>query len=299
MTARAMPSVPLFGGPRPDAPRTGARRRGTYHVSFALRVLLLAAVPALTACSRGFELKNYPTPDRLFNASLAELKRKKYDNAITGFERLTLDLSARDTLLPLAHWYLGQTHAGKDEHLLAAQSYARLAESFPDDSLAPRSLLAAGDEYFTIWRNPGLDPQYGLQAQSQYRLLASIYPDSPLAAKGEQGSLKVDEWMATKDYDVGMHYVRRRAYDSALIYFKDVVKNYPNTSRARDALLRMVETYRRPALNYKEEANETCTSLLDAYAGDKEVALVCPAEAEATASAPAAAGSAVTPKPVP
>lgn len=301
MTRRAMLPVFHLGRAGQAIPRTGARRRGTYLVPFALRVLLLAVVPALAACSRGFELKDYPTPDRLYKASLAELNRKKYDNAITGFERLTLDLSARDSLLPLAHWYLGKAHVSKEEHLLAAQSYSRLAESFPDDSLAPRALLAAGDEYFKLWRSPALDPQYGLQAQSEYRLLASIYVDSPLGAAGQQGSLKVDEWMATKDYDVGLHYVRRRAYDSALIYFKDVVKNYPNTSRAREALLRMVETYRRPTLNYKEEASETCASLRAAYAGDKEVVALCPAPAEAAGTvppaAPAAAGSAATPKP--
>ena len=58
-----------------------------------------------------------------------------------------LDLPAHDTLLSRAHWYLGQAHEHRRENLLAAQSYSRLAESFPDDSLADRSLYAAGRSY--------------------------------------------------------------------------------------------------------------------------------------------------------
>ncbi len=229
---------------------------------------------------------------------MEEFSRKRWDNAVTGFERLTLDLGSRDTLLSRAHWYLARTHDAKKEYLLAAQSYTRLAESFPDDSLAAPALLAAGDAYAKLWRNPDLDMQYGAQAQTQYRLVMSLFPDSPLRAEAEKGSQRIDEWMATKDYEIGMHYVRRRAYESSLIYFKDVVKNFPNTAKARDALMRLVETYRRPELNYKEEAKETCASLLTAYAGDKDVAKLCSPEA-ATAAEAAASVKPAPAKPVP
>jgi outer membrane protein assembly factor BamD len=244
-----------------------------------------AALLCLAGCAHGFQVRNYANNEALYRASMNEFMRKRWDNAATGFERLTLDLGARDTLLARSHWYLAKTHEAKREYLLAAQSYTRLAESFPDDTLAAAALLAAGDSYFRLWRSPELDQQYGVQAQTQYRLVMSLFPDSPLRADAEKGSLKVDEWMATKDYEIAMHYVRRHAFESSLIYFKDVVKNYPNTSRARDALMRLVETYRRPELNYQEEAKETCSALLTAYAGDKEVTALCSAGAEADAQA--------------
>jgi outer membrane assembly lipoprotein YfiO len=238
--------------------------------------VLVAALAVGSACRPAFQPRAYPSSTALFNASLAEYRKRHFDNAATGFERLTLDLSARDTLLPLAHWYLAHAHEAKLEHLLAASSYARLAESFPDDSLAPVALLLAGDSYAALWRRPDLDPTYGDLAQIQYRQLASVYPDSPWRRQADSLSAMIDEKKASKDFGTGMHYVRRKAFESSLIYFKDVVKNYPMTKVARDALMEMVVVYRRPELKYLPEAAETCVTLRTAYAGDGAVAALCP-----------------------
>lgn len=245
--------------------------------SAAVRAAILAAaLTIVAACHPAFNPRGYPSSAALFNASLAEYNKKHYDNAVSGFERLTLDLAARDTLLPLSHWYLAHAHEMKLEHLLAASSYARLSESFPDDSLAPMSLLLAGDSYAALWRRADLDATYGDLAQIQYRQLTAIYPDSPLRKRAEASSLDIDEKKALKDYGTGMHYVRRKAYESSLIYFKDVVKNYPLTKVAHDALMEMVVVYRRPELKYLPEAAETCVTLRTAYVGDPGVAALCP-----------------------
>lgn len=244
---------------------------------------LVAGVSA--ACAGGFQVRRFTTSDALFTASLGEFGKGKWDNAVTGFEKLTLDLSARDTLLPLSYWYLGQAHERRSEHILAATTFSRLAESFPDDSLADDALLASGNSYLSVWRRPDLDPQYGTLAQIQFRQLLAVYPDSPLAAKADSGLRRIDEEFAAKDYLNGMFYVKRGAFDSAIIYFKSIVKDYPNSDHARQALLRMVEVYRRPQLNYKEEAAETCTTLRVAYATDPEVKTICPVAADSGAVA--------------
>lgn len=251
----------------------------------ARRVLTAMLVLATAACARGFRTSLFPTTDSLFAASMAEYNKKKWDNAITGFEKLTLDLTARDTLLPLSHWYLAWAHDRKGEHILAATTFARLAESFPDDTLADDALFNAGKAYDDIWKNPELDPQYGTLSQVQFRQLLGVYPDSPMRKQTEEMLLSLDEKYASKDYLNGLHYVRRGAYDSSIIYFKDVVKNYPNSDHARLALMRMVEVYRKPAMNYKEEAAETCLTLRAAYAENVEVAKLCAPPADSASQA--------------
>jgi outer membrane protein assembly factor BamD len=247
-------------------------KRSRFHNGAAV---LIAALAAAAACRPAFQPRAFPSSGALYAASMTEYKAGRYDNAVTGFERLTLDLAARDTLLPLAHWYLAHAHELKKEHLLAASSYARLAESFPDDSLAPASLFLAGRSYSELWRRPDLDPTYGDLAQIQFRQLSTLYPDSPFKKQADSASLDIDERKASKDYGTGMHYVRRKAYESSLIYFKDVVKNYPLTKTARDALLEMVLVYRRPELKYLPEAAETCLTLRTAYPGDPAVTAAC------------------------
>ncbi len=252
---------------------------------------------AAAACMGGFQVRRFPTSGALYAASLAEFNKGKWDNAVTGFEKLTLDLGARDTLLPVASWYLATAHERKGEHILAATTYSRLAESFPDDTLAPVALLASANSYLSLWRRPDLDPQYGTLAQLQFRQLRNVYPDSPLAASADSGLQRISEMFAQKDYDVGLYYVRRNAFDSAILMFKDVVKDYPNTDHARLALMRMVEVYRRPQMNYKEEAAETCNTLRTAFAGNAEVASLCAVHADSGATAAGKPDGKVPPAP--
>jgi outer membrane assembly lipoprotein YfiO len=212
---------------------------------------------------------------------VVQLGERNWDNAVQIFERLTLELPARDTLLPRSHYHLAEAYSGRGEHLLAAQSYYRLAESFATDSLADDAMYHAGREYQAMWRSPNLDPKYGGEAAATYELLLGLYPDSEWkdSAMAQIGTLK--EWFATKDYENGVWYMRRKGYDSAIIYLRDVVEKYPETSRVREALLRLAEAY--DAIRYRDDKADVCRTLKERFPSDPEVLQTCP-----PAGAPAA-----------
>ncbi len=252
---------------------------------FRPSLLLIFAAVVVAGCFRPFNVRNYPSAASLYGAGMAQYEKEKWANAIAAFERLTFDLPTRDTLLPRAHWWLGQARRKNDERLLAAQSFNRLAEQFPNDSLADDAMYMAGVSYREMWRRPTLDPQYGILAQSQFRLVEGVFPDSPFADSARAKLAELDEWFATKDFETGMHYVRRKAYDSALLYFRAVVTEYPNTDKARQAMLQMVRVFRLPVLNYTEDAEEVCAALRGGFPNDAEVRQACPAPAAPAAPA--------------
>ena len=128
----------------------------------------IAAAAALTACRGGFRVNRFPSNESLYAAALREYQKKHWGNAVLAFEKLTNDLPARDTLLPRSYWYLGNAHERDGDHLLAAQSYTRLYESFPDDSLADDATLEAARSYRRMWRRPTLDATYGETALATY-----------------------------------------------------------------------------------------------------------------------------------
>jgi outer membrane protein assembly factor BamD len=249
------------------------------------RLTLLLMLAALSgACGRGFKLSRYNTNEVLFNAGVEQISKKKWDNAVSVFEKLTFDLPARDTLLPLAHWYLARAHGGRREYLLAAQAYNRLAESFATDSLADDAMYEAARAYQALWRRPTLDANYGEQAVSAYQSMLGLYPDSELKDTAEKQLANLQEWFASKDYESGLYYFRRRAFDSAIIYFKDVVKNHPQTAKSREALLRLAESYE--AIRYREDKKEVCTTLQERFPADKEVAMACGAPPKEVSTTP-------------
>src|SRR5215211_3446491 len=114
------------------------------------------ALLAASACTPAFKLSKFRTNEALYAAATREYKAGHWDNAIQAFERLTLDLPARDTLLPRAYWLLATAHSRKEEHLLAAQGFARLNQTFPDDTLADDAMLSEAQEYSKMWRKPAL-----------------------------------------------------------------------------------------------------------------------------------------------
>jgi outer membrane protein assembly factor BamD len=244
----------------------------------------VAALLAVSACRPNFQPRQFGNDhSRLYAASMDQFRQERWDNAIAGFERLTIDLPARDPLLSLSIFHLAEAHSRKGEHLLAAQNYARVAESFPQDSLADEALLSAGRSYARLWRKPTLDPEYGDQALSTLETMVAVYPDSPLAEEARAEIATLNDKFAQKIYNNGMFYMRRNANHSAVIYFRDVVDRYPATPTAKAALLRMVEAFREE--NWREDAEETCQALHSRYPTDASVRALC-GVAPATATTP-------------
>jgi outer membrane protein assembly factor BamD len=249
--------------------------------TYALALLLIAPL----ACKPPFNPKTYPSAEKLFEAAMGEFKARRYSNATKAFEQLTLDLAARDPRLPLAFYYLAQSHNELGEHLLAAATYNRLVDAFPQDTLVDDALFLSGKAYQKEWRRPQLDATYGSNAITAYQSLLASYPDSPYAPRAQTELKKLDEWLAEKDYDTGYLYLKRKAYDSAIIYFKDVIRLHPNAPKARDAYLRLLEAYR--AIRYTEDARDLCVEMRKAYPNDREVLKDCGPPPPSAAAVPA------------
>jgi outer membrane protein assembly factor BamD len=245
-----------------------------FHLT-SLRPLAVLVLLVGAACFNSFNIRRYTTSTELFTVGLQQFEKENWSNAIEAFEKLTFDLPARDTLLPRSQWYLGLARRENEERLMAAQAFIRIVDQFPEDSLADDALFYSGLAYREMWRRPSLDPQYGILAQGQLRLLQGLFPDSKHHDSATVILAELEEWMARKDFETGMHYVKRRAYDSGIIYLRDVVSNYPNTDYARRAMLELVRVYRLPVINYRDDADEVCAALRSGFPADEDVVREC------------------------
>ncbi|HUQ18057.1 MAG TPA: outer membrane protein assembly factor BamD [Gemmatimonadaceae bacterium] len=243
---------------------------------------ILAGLIGVGACRAQFNAANYADMDSLFKAALGQYKGKHYDNAAKAFERLTVELPARDPRVPISFFYLGKSQEKTVGRLLAAKSYSRIYEQFPEDTLADDGLYLSGLAYKAMWRKPELDAEYGSSALTQFQTLQALYPNSPFSAQAAQQVAVLDQAFATKDYLTGTHYLKRKAYDSAIIYFKDVIRLHPSAPRARDAYLRLHQAYLE--INYKDDARDLCNDMRKAYPSDRDVLRECGPAPPATAS---------------
>ena len=226
-------------------------------------VQILVVVGLLSGCGGGFDLNQYPTPEALFDAALHEYQEGDCDAAVTGFQRLAFILPTRDPRRAEVRFYMAECLSHDRRYLEATREYRRVSDQWAQDTLAPIALLRAGEAYSSLWRRVELDATYGLSALTVFSELLNRYPSSQAAAEARQRIADLNERFARKEYKAGIHYMRLKAYDSAIIYFRSVVVNWPESSSAPEALLKLVESFKR--IGYEEDMRDMCTQLQRFY----------------------------------
>lgn len=205
--------------------------------------------------------------------ALELFRNGKWGQAATAFQVAQVQLPATDPRLVEASFYLAEIQLVQRENLLAVRAFRRLADETPGHTLAPRALLRAGDAYAGLWRRPELDPTYGATAMSLYREVTERYPGTDAARIASMRIADLNEKFALKEFKTAQFYLRFKAWDSALLALRNLVAEYPRTSIAPQALIKMVETYER--LGYEEDLRETCDYLLRQHAEAPGVGSAC------------------------
>jgi outer membrane protein assembly factor BamD len=214
--------------------------------------------------------------------------RGKWDDVIKLADRLSLELAPGDARVTRTHMYRGDAYYGKHDYLQAAREFRRVSDENPLDPLAPTGLLRVGDSYARLWRRAELDATYGQTALATYQELLSRYADSDAAKQAQARITELNDKFAVKEYKSAQYYMRLKAYDSAIIYLKDLVVSYPRAAIVPSALVKLIQAYR--GLNYQEDVQETCDYLRKYHSTDAEALKTC-----AGVAAPAAAPPVVAP----
>ncbi len=262
------------------------------------RLLLLPAL-LLAACGGGTP-KTTPAPgsniraseaqlDSLWTSAQARMADHDWEKAAVVYQRLMLELPRGDRRLAASRLGIGEARMGQKSYLQAVREFRRTADEYPTDSLAPHALLRAGEAYAKLWRRPELDPTYGGQAIATWQELLTRYPESAVTDTARERIAGLHEWYAIKAFKAAEFYMKYKAYDSAILYLKDLVATYPKTEIVPQALAELVGAYRK--LGYDDDVTETCDYFRRMRPDAPLLSETCPAAA-AAATAPAADGPA-------
>jgi outer membrane protein assembly factor BamD len=228
------------------------------------RLLLLTVAVGTVVAGCGHGTRTAPTPltatpqmlDSLWSVALDYYHRHKWNKAGVELDRLLLELPVGDRRNLLGRLYLGDTYMHQGSSLEAVQQYQRLSDEYPSDSLAPVALLHAGDAYLRLWRKPDLDPTYGTSAEAAYQEVVVRYPDAPAADTARQRLTDVENRFAQRQYEEAHFYLKYNAYESAILYLKDLVATWPRSPVAPKAVDGLIEAYHK--LDYPDDVREMC-----------------------------------------
>lgn len=228
-------------------------RRGKY-LAGALLALLLGACAA-----KDPQLGQLP-PDQLYEMAAQSYEKGKWSDAIRELEQFTSRFPG-DARVEDARYRLGLAYFENKEYITAAAELVRLASDYPNGRFAGDARLKTCESYNRLSPRPQLDQEYTQAAIQHCEALIASFPQSEQAAKAEEIIAELRDKLAEKAFLNGEYYFKRRAYDSAILYYESLLREYDRSPAAPRALLRLVQIYQR--LRYADEM-EAARGLLQA-----------------------------------
>lgn len=203
----------------------------------------------------------------VFRLAQQELAEEDWGNASETLDRLLISFPDFERAEE-AQFLLAEAYFRDEQYITAASEYARFLDRYPGSSRAPEAALGICQADEALSPITQRDQTYTDQALSVCRNVVTDYPGHPAAAEAAAIANGMRAKLARKLYDNGGYYLRRNLYDSAIIYFEDVVEQYPETEWAPRALASIIEAY--TAIGYEDEVETARNRLLSQYPDSPE-----------------------------
>jgi len=115
------------------------------------------------------------------------------------------------------------------------EAYQSLIDQYPQSNLLREARLQMAEVSYAKSSSQTRDQSALDEAARQAQGYLKRYPGSEEAEKAEKINREVDELNAEKNYRIGFYYEKDNYLTSALIYYSDTAKRYPNTSWGQKA----------------------------------------------------------------
>jgi outer membrane protein assembly factor BamD len=231
-----------------------------------LRFVLPAVLLTAAACASGSRYRGLDA-DALYALAQSDLEREDYGDATDALDRLLLVFPSFQEA-PTAAMLLAEAHYLDERFITAASEYTRFLERYPTHPDVPMAALGICKSYSALSPIAQRDQGYTQQALTVCRNVAVDYRGLAQSDSAAVIAVEMEEKLARKVFENGEYYLKRRFFDSAIIYFEDVVERYPGTTWAPRALLGVIEAY--TAVGYEEEVEEARDQLLTRYPDSPE-----------------------------
>lgn len=226
------------------------------------RILLALSLSLMmTACGGGKLRANLTTEERLAEA-MKLFEKHDYFEARTQFRIVTLNAPG-SSIVDQAQFYLAECHFHMEEYIIAGEEYKKLIRLYPQSEYLDDAQFKIGLAYFKLSPKSDLDQKYTWSAIEEFQRFIEDYPQSDLQDQAQDHLLQVRNKLAKKDFDTADLYRKLAYYESALVYFDEVLARFYDTKYAEPSLYYKAEILFK--LEKYDEARDAIHLLLDKY----------------------------------
>jgi outer membrane protein assembly factor BamD len=230
------------------------------------KLLPLAVLAGVIACRSTPPYQGMEANDLHALAEL-EFREGDYDEVERALNRLFIAFPSY-ARTPEARLLLADSYYADEQFITAAAEYRRFIDRYPQDPRAP--VAAIGLCHSSAATSPDIqrDQSPTEDAAIVCRNVATDYPGTPQAEEAARIAEQMRLKLAEKLHTIAEYYFRRKFFDSSIMYWDMVERDYPDTVWAPRALLGILRAYER--IGYADLVEETRKKILDSYPNSPE-----------------------------
>ena len=144
---------------------------------------------------------------------------------------------------PKAALMAAYSYYSQDYYYDAEYELKRFLKVYPNEKDIPYAHYLLGMVYYEKIVDEKKDLEPLLMAEQKFKFIEKNYPNTDFALDSSYKLDLIQDYLASKEMYIGVHYIKKKKWIAAINRFKNVVNKYDKTSFIDEALHRLVELH--------------------------------------------------------
>ena len=197
----------------------------------------------------------YPFSERI--QEIIELEYKIAERFMSGEKRKTLGVtlpvenpaieifgkvvenSTYGPLAPQAQYKLGLVLKGLMRYYEAEEEFNKVVTRYPDSERSAAAKIQIASCRANLSKGYAYDQGSAQEAKEKFEEFVRDHPDAVLSLDAEKNIGQIREKEAEASYNIALFYEKQKAFDSAKIYYNNIVNNYAQSPWAEKAAIKL------------------------------------------------------------
>jgi len=142
-------------------------------------------------------------------------------------------------LAPRAQYKLGLVLKGLLRYYEAEEEFNKVISRYPDSEWSAAAKFQIASCRASLSKGAAYDQGAAQEAKERFEMFVKEHPDAVLSLDAEKNISQIREKEAEANYNIARFYEKQLAFDSAKIYYNDIVNNYAESPWASQAAARL------------------------------------------------------------
>lgn len=158
--------------------------------------------------------------------------------AIEIFTKI-IENSTYGPLAPKAQYQLGLVLKSLQRYFEAEEAFNKVLTNYPDSEWVEPSQFQIATCRQAVSRSSAYDQGATQEAKDKFEQFVKEHPDAVLSSEAERNIAQLKEKEAESNFNIGRFYEKQNKWESAKIYYSEIINATPESPWAAQALVRL------------------------------------------------------------